>query len=211
MSTQKMNLLSFSGNIRILHLSWFAFFITFLIWFNHAPLLAAMRETMGLSDQQIKTLLILNVALTIPARIIIGMLVDAFGPRRIYTLLLFVSSILCFAFALADDYETLALTRFLLGFAGAGFVIGIRMISEWFPAKQAGFAQGIYGGWGNFGSAAAAVSLPTLALFLVVTMAGAGLWAAQVFLHWCTQVFIFLPPRIHLKALLTLNPKRMVH
>ena len=165
MSTQKMNLLSFDGNIRILHLSWVAFFITFVIWFNHAPLLAAMRDTLGLSDQQIKTLLILNVALTIPARIVIGMLVDAFGPRRIFTFLLFTSSILCFAFALADDYETLALTRFLLGFSGAGFVIGIRMISEWFPAKQAGFAQGIYGGWGNFGSAAAAVSLPTLALF----------------------------------------------
>jgi len=164
-SSSRLNLLSFSGNIRILHLSWVAFFITFLIWFNHAPLLAAMRETMGLSDQQIKTLLILNVALTIPARIVIGMLVDAFGPRRIFTFLLFISSILCFAFALADDYETLALTRFLLGFSGAGFVIGIRMISEWFPAKQAGFAQGIYGGWGNFGSAAAAVSLPTLALF----------------------------------------------
>jgi len=123
-----------------------------------------MRDSMGLSDQQIKTLLILNVALTIPARIVVGMLVDAFGPRRIYALLLFVSSFLCFGFAMADDYETLALMRFLLGFAGAGFVIGIRMISEWFPAKQAGFAQGIYGGWGNFGSAAAAVSLPTLAL-----------------------------------------------
>ncbi len=123
-----------------------------------------MRDSMGLTDQQIKTLLILNVALTIPARIVIGMLVDAFGPRRIYSLLLFVSSFLCFGFAMADDYETLALMRFLLGFAGAGFVIGIRMISEWFPAKQAGFAQGIYGGWGNFGSAAAAVSLPTIAL-----------------------------------------------
>jgi MFS transporter, NNP family, nitrate/nitrite transporter len=135
-----------------------------MIWFSHAPLLAAMRDSMGLTDQQIKTLLILNVALTIPARLIIGMLVDAFGPRRIFSLLLFVSSFLCFGFAMADDYETLALMRFLLGFAGAGFVIGIRMISEWFPAKQAGFAQGIYGGWGNFGSAAAAVSLPTLAL-----------------------------------------------
>jgi NNP family nitrate/nitrite transporter-like MFS transporter len=54
--------------------------------------------------------------------------------------------------------------RFLLGFSGAGFVIGIRMITEWYPAKQAGIAQGIYGGWGNFGSAAAALTLPTVAL-----------------------------------------------
>lgn len=162
--TSRINLFSFNGKTKILHLSWLAFFISFLVWFNHAPLLAAMRETFGLSDQQVKTLLILNVALTIPARIIIGMLVDAFGPRRIYSLLLFISSFLCFGFAVAENYQQLALMRFLLGFVGAGFVIGIRMISEWFPAKQAGIAQGIYGGWGNFGSAGAALALPTVAL-----------------------------------------------
>ncbi len=162
--SSKLNLFSFSGKMRILHLSWVAFFISFFVWFNHAPLLAMMRDSMGLTSQQIKTLLILNVALTIPARIIVGMLVDAFGPRRIYSMLLFVSSFLCFGFAMAENYEQLALMRFLLGFVGAGFVIGIRMISEWFPAKQTGLAQGIYGGWGNFGSAGAAVILPTVAL-----------------------------------------------
>ena len=163
-ANSKLNLFSFSGKMKILHLSWFAFFISFFVWFNHAPLLGMMRESLGLTDQQVKTLLILNVALTIPARIIVGMLVDAFGPRRIYSMLLFISSFLCFGFAMADDYEQLALMRFLLGFVGAGFVIGIRMIGEWFPAKQTGLAQGIYGGWGNFGSAGAAIILPTIAL-----------------------------------------------
>ena len=65
---------------------------------------------------------------------------------------------------MADSYEQLALFRFLLGFVGAGFVIGIRMVGEWFPAKHVGVAEGIYGGWGNFGSAAGAMSLPTIAL-----------------------------------------------
>ena len=160
------NLLSFSGNTKILHLTWFAFFITFIVWFNHAPLLLAIQHTLGLTDQQIKTLLILNVALTIPARIIIGMLVDVFGPRRIYSLLLLITGLLCFLFSIAQNFEMLALARFLLGFAGAGFVIGIRMISEWFPARQLGLAEGIYKGLGNIGSAAAAVILPTLALVL---------------------------------------------
>jgi len=67
-------------------------------------------------------------------------------------------------FAFATSFEQLALARFLLGFIGAGFVIGIRMVGEWFPAKQVGIAEGIYGGWGNFGSAAAAGALPALAL-----------------------------------------------
>jgi NNP family nitrate/nitrite transporter-like MFS transporter len=166
MSESRLKLFSFSGKYQILHLTWFAFFLSFFVWFNHAPLLASIRDALGLNDQQVKILLILNVALTIPARIIIGMLVDAFGPRRIYSLLLFVSSFLCFGFAFSDSFEQLALMRFLLGFVGAGFVIGIRMIGEWFPARQVGVAEGIYGGWGNFGSAAAAICLPALALWL---------------------------------------------
>ena len=164
MSTQKLKLLSFSGNARILHLSWMAFFISFVVWFNHAPLLISIQESLGLTNQQIKTILILNVALTIPARIIVGMLVDKYGPKIMYSLLLGISSFICFFFALADTFEQLAAARFMLGFVGAGFVIGIRMISEWYPAKQVGLAEGIYGGWGNFGSAFAAMTLPTVAL-----------------------------------------------
>lgn len=161
---ERLNIFSFKGKMRILHTTWFAFFLTFAVWFNHAPLLSSIQETLGLTAEQIKTLLILNVALTIPARIVIGMLVDRFGPKRVYSGLLFFSSFLCFAFAFANTYQTMAIARFLLGFVGAGFVIGIRMISEWFPAKQVGVAEGIYGGWGNFGSAAAAITLPTVAL-----------------------------------------------
>ncbi|WP_286261929.1 NarK family nitrate/nitrite MFS transporter [Thalassotalea atypica] len=159
-----IKLLSFTGKMKILHLSWMAFFITFVVWFNHAPLLAVIGDSLGLSASEIKTLLILNVALTIPARVIIGMLTDKYGPRLVYALVLALCAIPCFMFALADTFEQAAIARFLLGFIGAGFVIGIRMVSEWFPANELGTAEGIYGGWGNFGSAAGAMSLPTIAL-----------------------------------------------
>ncbi|WP_068545517.1 NarK family nitrate/nitrite MFS transporter [Thalassotalea crassostreae] len=157
-------LLSFTGKMKTLHLSWMAFFITFVVWFNHAPLLAVIGDSLGLSASEIKTLLILNVALTIPARVIIGMLTDRYGPKITFTCVLAFCSIPCFMFALADSFEQAAISRFLLGFIGAGFVIGIRMVSEWFPANELGTAEGIYGGWGNFGSAAGAMSLPAIAL-----------------------------------------------
>ncbi len=160
----KLKLFSFSGNTRILHLTWFAFFLTFMVWFAHAPLMVVIRDTFGLSDQEVKALLILNVAMTIPARIVVGMLVDRFGPRIMFSSILVLSGIFCIAFSMAQNYQQLATMRFLLGFVGAGFVVGIRMISEWFPARQTGVAQGIYGGWGNFGSAASAMLLPSLAL-----------------------------------------------
>jgi len=164
MSSQQLNLFSFSGKTKILHLTWMAFFISFVVWFNHAPLMLVIAKTLNMSQADIKTILILNVALTIPARIAIGILVDKFGPKRTYSTLLAAGSIPCFMFAFAASFEQLALARFLLGFIGAGFVIGIRMVGEWFPAKQVGIAEGIYGGWGNFGSAAAAMLLPSLAL-----------------------------------------------
>jgi NNP family nitrate/nitrite transporter-like MFS transporter len=164
MSSPKFNLLSFSGNMKILHMTWVAFFISFMVWFSHAPLMLVIADSLGMTKAEIKTILLLNVALTIPARIAIGMLVDNFGPKRTFTTLLALGSLPCFFFAAAQTFEQLALARFLMGFMGAGFVIGIRMVSEWFPAKQVGIAQGIYGGWGNFGSAAAALILPTLAL-----------------------------------------------
>jgi MFS transporter, NNP family, nitrate/nitrite transporter len=164
MSTDRFNLFSFTGKMKILHLSWFAFFVSFVVWFNLAPMLQAIQETFGLTKSEITTLLILNVALTIPARVIIGMLTDKFGPKLVYSLLLVIMSGPCFMFAFADSYTQLAIARFLLGTIGAGFVIGIRMVSEWFPHNELGTAEGIYGGWGNFGSAAAAFTLPTIAL-----------------------------------------------
>ncbi|MEQ3763383.1 MAG: NarK family nitrate/nitrite MFS transporter [Alcanivorax sp.] len=165
MTSEKFNLFAFTGKMKILHLSWIAFFITFVVWFNHAPLLMAIASSLGLTPSEIKTLLILNVALTIPARVVIGMLTDRFGPKIVYSSLLAICSIPCFMFALADTFVQAAIARFLLGFIGAGFVIGIRMVSEWFPANELGTAEGIYGGWGNFGSAAAAFTLPVIALW----------------------------------------------
>ncbi len=162
----RINLFAISDpKIKTLHITWFAFFLTFMVWFNHAPLLAFIKEAFDLSSQQIKALMILNVALTIPARILIGILVDKIGPRKVYSALLVTSGFICLAFAFAQTYQQLALLRFLMGFVGAGFVIGIRMVGEWFPHKTVGIAEGIYGGWGNFGSAASAMLLPTLALF----------------------------------------------
>lgn len=156
----------YKGNKKILFMTTFAFFLSFFVWFNMAPFASTIREALQLSKEEIGVLLSINVALTIPARIIIGMLVDRFGPKNVFTLLLLIMSIPCFWFAFADSFWQLFIARALLSVVGAGFVIGIRMVSEWFPPKQLGLAEGIYGGWGNFGSAAAAFTLPTIALFI---------------------------------------------
>ena len=166
MVSSQFNLFAFKKpEIRTLHLTWFAFFLSFMVWFSHAPLMVVIREAMHLSEQEVKILFILNIALTIPSRIVVGMLVDKYGPRQLFSSILILGGLISIGFAFTQTYQQMAIVRFLLGFVGAGFVVGIRMISEWFPARQTGIAQGIYGGWGNFGSAGAAIILPSLALY----------------------------------------------
>ena len=94
--THKINLFALKDpKIKTLHITWFAFFLSFMVWFNHAPLLVFMKEAFDMTSQQVKALMILNVALTIPARIFIGILVDKIGPRKVYSGLLILSSFFC--------------------------------------------------------------------------------------------------------------------
>jgi MFS transporter, NNP family, nitrate/nitrite transporter len=151
------------GRYRILHLTWFAFFLTFVVWFNFPPFATTIVQEFGLTPQQAGTIGLCNVALTVPARIIIGMLLDKYGPRLTYSLLLLYAAIPCLIFATATSFNQLVLGRLLMGIVGAGFVIGIRMTAEWFPPKEVGTAEGIYGGWGNFGSSFAAFTMVIIA------------------------------------------------
>lgn len=156
-------LLSFRGRHRILHLTWFAFFLTFVTWFNFAPFAGTIAATFGLGKPQLATLAICNVALTVPARLLIGMALDRFGPRRVYAVILVYAAVPSLLFATAHSFGMLVVSRLAMSLVGAGFVVGIRMVAEWFPPEEVGTAEGVYGGWGNFGSAAGAFVLPIVA------------------------------------------------
>ena len=173
-------LLSFQGRYRILHMTWFAFFLTFVCWFNFSPFATTIAKDLDITEPQIKTLLICNLALTIPARIIIGMLLDRFGPRITYSCLLVFALIPCLATSLAQDFNQLVISRLLMGIVGSGFVIGIRMVAEWFTPKEIGSAQGIYGGWGNFGAFGAEFALPTIGIATAFLAGGASNWRLAI-------------------------------
>ena len=181
----------------ILHLTWIAFFLTFVSWFNMAPFNTTLQAVAGLTSAQVKLLMICNVALTIPARIVIGSLVDRSGPKRVFTGLLVFTGSVSLYFSLATSFGEFLISRLLMGCAGAGFVVGIKMIAEWFPPDRMGTAQGIYAGWGNFGAAAALFTLPPIAALFSqelgwrVATAFSGLlclvWAC-VYHRWASEV-----------------------
>ncbi|WP_420347771.1 MFS transporter [Pelagibius sp.] len=151
--------------IRALHLTWIAFFITFYVWFNMAPLASSILNSVDwLTKDDLRLFAIANVALTIPARILVGMALDKWGPRRVFSVLMVTMAIPTFVFAFGDTREQLFISRLIMSSVGASFVVGIHMTALWFKPRDIGFAEGFYAGWGNFGSAAAALTIPTVAL-----------------------------------------------
>ncbi len=163
------SLLNFKDpSIRTLHLTWIAFFLTFVVWFNVAPVLTKMLDQFEwLTKANVKSIILCNVALTIPARIVVGNLIDRYGPRVIFAGLMVLTTIPGLMFAFGDSLTMLTISRLFLGTIGAGFVIGIKMTANWFTPKYIGRAEGFYAGWGNFGSAAAAALVPFFAVSII--------------------------------------------
>ena len=52
------DLWSFQGRYRTLHLTWIAFVLTFVVWFNLAPLATTVKADLGLDIGQIRTVAI---------------------------------------------------------------------------------------------------------------------------------------------------------
>ncbi|CAG1002860.1 partial MFS transporter, NNP family, nitrate/nitrite transporter, partial [Anaerolineae bacterium] len=151
-------------DISALHKTWFAYFLTFFVWFNLAPLATIIIKSTGLTESHLKMLAVCNVALAAPGRYVVGLLTDRYGPRNTFTAIMVVMSLPCLVFAFSDGYTQMLVSRLLLSLVGTGFVVGIHMTSLWFKPRDLGFVQGVEAGLGNWGASIAAVLMPVLAL-----------------------------------------------
>ena len=159
----KIQLFSFSTiPMKTFHLTWFAFFLCFFGWFGIAPLMAVVREDLGLSKEQIGNTIIASVAITVFARLAIGWLCDKIGPRRAYTWLLALGSIPVMTIGLADSYETFLLFRLAIGAIGASFVITQYHTSVMFAPNTVGTANATTAGWGNLGGGVTQMVMPLM-------------------------------------------------
>ncbi len=146
--------------MRAFHMSWFAFFLCFFAWFGIAPLMIKVEEELGLSKEQVGNTVIASVAITIIARLIIGMLCDRIGPRKTYTGLLLVGSLPVMGIGLADSYMTFLLFRLGIGVIGASFVITQYHTSVMFAPNCVGTANATSAGWGNLGGGVTQMVMP---------------------------------------------------
>ncbi|MHC5108863.1 MAG: MFS transporter [Planctomycetota bacterium] len=146
--------------MRAFHMTWFSFFLCFFAWFGIAPLMAVVRDELGLTKTQVGNTIIASVAITILARLFIGWLCDRIGPRLSYTSLLVIGSIPVMAIGLAESYTSFLLFRLGIGVIGASFVITQYHTSVMFAPNCVGTANATSAGWGNLGGGVTQMVMP---------------------------------------------------
>jgi MFS transporter, NNP family, nitrate/nitrite transporter len=148
----RIRLLDFrSAPMRAFHLSWVAFFLSFVAWFGIAPLMPIVRDDLKLNKAQIGNTVIASVAITIFARLLAGWLCDRLGPRRTYSALLIFGALPVMGIGLSHSYHSFLLFRLAIGLIGASFVITQYHTSVMFSRSVVGTANAITAGWGNLG------------------------------------------------------------
>ncbi|HCX22696.1 MAG: MFS transporter [Flammeovirgaceae bacterium] len=151
-----------SINMRVFHLTWLAFFLCFFGWFGIAPMLAVVREDLGITTDQIVNTNMIAVASTVFMRLIIGWLCDHIGPRITYTWLLILGSIPVVMIGMAQNYEQFLLARMFIGAIGASFVITQFHTSVMFAPNIVGTANATTAGWGNLGGGVTQQVMPLI-------------------------------------------------
>jgi NNP family nitrate/nitrite transporter-like MFS transporter len=158
-----IRLLNFStAPMRAFHLSWIAFFLSFVAWFGIAPLMAVVRDDLKLTKAQIGNTVIASVAITVFARLLTGWLCDRFGPRRTYSALLIFGALPVMGIGFAHTYHSFLLFRLAIGVVGASFVITQYHTSVMFSRTVVGTANAVTAGWGNLGGGVTQWIMPLL-------------------------------------------------
>jgi NNP family nitrate/nitrite transporter-like MFS transporter len=160
----RLNIFSLKGvQMKTFHITWLTFFFCFFAWFGMAPLMKIAKEQLHLTKNQIGNIQIASVSATIVARLIIGRLIDKFGPRIIYTWLLVLCAIPVLFIGTSHSYTSFLLFRLAIGVIGASFVITQFHTSVMFAPNIKGTANATAGGFGNAGGGAANFFMPLIA------------------------------------------------
>jgi len=143
-----------NGSNRVLALSTFAFTLMFAVWLMFGVLGIPIQQEFGISDSQLawlSSVAILNGSIW---RLLLGVLADRVGGKKVTVVMLLVTSIPAYLLAhLELTYTWLLVLAFFVGFAGNLFSVGIAWNSHWFDRSRQGFALGVFGA-GNVGASA---------------------------------------------------------
>ena len=96
---------------------------------------------------------------------VVGYINDIMGVKSGFALFAFLWSVICMAHGFAGSWQALVTLRGLLGFAEGAFSPGgLKVVSEWVPAKERGLAGGLY----NIGPSLGSMIAPPLIAWAIL-------------------------------------------
>lgn len=123
-----------------------------------------------------------------PAQLLVGVLMDHYGPRRMLTIACLICGIGTFLFASKVDFPIAALGRFLMGFGSAFAFVGVlKLATLWLPANRFALVSGLTSALGTAGASIGEVLLTKFvssvgARETIMTFAGIGIILAIILL-----------------------------
>ncbi|KAK7682148.1 hypothetical protein QCA50_014735 [Cerrena zonata] len=137
---------------RNFHLSWLGFWVAFLSWFAFSPLIPeAVKTDLNLTAEEIGNSNIISLCATLGVRLIVGPLVDKYGPRKVMAGVLALGAIPSGLAGTVKSAEGLYVVRFFIGILGGTFVPCQTWTTTFFDQNVVGRANALVGGWGNSG------------------------------------------------------------
>jgi NNP family nitrate/nitrite transporter-like MFS transporter len=135
--------------------------VNFWAWSLLSPLATTYAKEFDISPFALSALVAAPVLVGSLARILLGLLTDRFGGRKMFTIISLLSGAAVLCLAWAGSYDSLLAAAFALGIAGASFAVGVPFVNAWFPKRERGLALGIYA-MGNAGTAVSGLLTPHL-------------------------------------------------
>lgn len=120
-----------------------------------------IKAKLGLSETEFGLLAATPVLSGALVRLPLGILVDRFGGRIVFFLLMLCCVPPLYLIAYATQYWHFLLLGLLVGFVGGSFSVGTPYVARWFKQERRGLAMGIFGA-GNSGSALTKLIAPSI-------------------------------------------------
>ncbi|EIN13059.1 nitrate transporter [Punctularia strigosozonata HHB-11173 SS5] len=137
---------------RNFHLAWLGFFVAFLSWFAFSPLIPdAIKADLKLTPEQIGNSNVISLCATLIVRLIVGPLVDTYGPRKVMAAILAIGAIPSGLAGTVTTASGLYTIRFFIGILGGTFVPCQAWTTTFFDKRVVGRANALVAGWGNSG------------------------------------------------------------
>jgi NNP family nitrate/nitrite transporter-like MFS transporter len=156
-----------AGHLPTLFASFLYFDLSFMVWVLLGPLGVAVAKELHLDPAHKGLMVATPVLAGAFLRVVLGVLVDRFKPKRVgigAQIVVIAGLIAAWTIGIHSFAATLLLGC-VLGLAGASFAVALPLASAWYPPEHQGTALGLAGA-GNSGTVLAALFAPALALAL---------------------------------------------